>query len=600
MPRDNFSSASEASFRPVYNTEWDSTPPLVMPTLQSNALTEYNGWPQFFGPASVLPGVGPDMVANVRDFHYAQRLNDFDTNAFNATDHPSAMKEVENFNQEVTGYMPSVHPNVTEKLDNTLTTNRASSLLGIDLSGASPGFDGGDSTTNSIANTPSSNIGWTKEQDKCLMSLKAQGLGYSAIQDEMRKEFGWTRNKNMLVKRFAALKKRYKPQIKTRVVRDISKRITPEIIKAVGKELEKVTSSGSSNIAAELEDLVPLRLPEFLERLVADVGVSLHQIVEGCPKPFPLQFFQAMTSTRPTLSSAGCVKPWIQKFTNTPRDAFFDQFVDSHDARFVEIIEGHHESEIKYSEIPLDSGNPKSAPDLSRVFELPLQDGSKSILRLIILPFNTENDNAPPLSWKGFSEHLRMLNLEESFVHTEQMKTPPIWFEVPLQSGLKGCSNTGFIIKPERWDSNLANFSIGPHVAQNRRQPSPSSTTDSQSTCLAPSSCASHPDDWLQGLSDSFGELKTKGDSWRRATSSIRMKISAFRTWSGNNRARSIYLAKRAEAQMQACLNLMAQRDNALNLKKTQVALRDSSDMRAIAWVTLAFLPATFVAYLLL
>lgn len=55
-----------------------------------------------------------------------------------------------------------------------------------------------------------------------------------------------------------------------------------------------------------------------------------------------------------------------------------------------------------------------------------------------------------------------------------------------------------------------------------------------------------------------------------------------------------------AEAQMQACLNLMAQRDSALNLQKTEAALRDSSDMRAIAWVTLAFLPATFVAYFFL
>ena len=40
----------------------------------------------------------------------------------------------------------------------------------------------------------------------------------------------------------------------------------------------------------------------------------------------------------------------------------------------------------------------------------------------------------------------------------------------------------------------------------------------------------------------------------------------------------------------------MSQRDNAMNLKQTEAALRDSSDMRAIAWVTLAFLPATFVA----
>ncbi|KAG4289938.1 hypothetical protein FPRO06_04760 [Fusarium proliferatum] len=92
-----------------------------------------------------------------------------------------------------------------------------------------------------------------------------------------------------------------------------------------------------------------------------------------------------MTSTKATLSSIGCVKPWIRKFTNTPRDAFFDQFADSHDAKFVEIIEGPHESDIKYSEVPLDSNNPKSAPDLSKVFELPQQDGSKGILRLIAL-----------------------------------------------------------------------------------------------------------------------------------------------------------------------------------------------------------------------
>ncbi|KAF4439228.1 hypothetical protein FACUT_4305 [Fusarium acutatum] len=169
--------------------------------------------------------------------------------------------------------------------DDFPSTNQASfepvsSLLGIDANESSPSFDGGGPSAQWIASTPSSNSGWTKEQDKLLMSLKAQGLGYSAIQDEMRKEFGWTRNKNVLVKRFAVLKKRCKPQIKTRIVRDISKKITPEIIKAVGKELEKVTSSGSNSIATELEDLVPLRLPEFLERLVTDVGVSLHQIVE--------------------------------------------------------------------------------------------------------------------------------------------------------------------------------------------------------------------------------------------------------------------------------------------------------------------------------
>ncbi|KAI8710926.1 hypothetical protein NCS52_01521400 [Fusarium sp. LHS14.1] len=101
---------------------------------------------------------------------------------------------------------------------------------------------------------------------------------------------------------------------------------------------------------------------------------------------------------------------------------------------------------------------------------------------------------------------------------------------------------------------------------------------------------------WLLELNIALCEPGTKGELLALSAGSIQMKISAMRTWCNNNRVRSTYLAKRAEAQMQASLNLMAQRDNALNLKSTEAALRDSSDMRAIAWVTLAFLPATFMA----
>ncbi|KAG9503602.1 hypothetical protein J7337_003553 [Fusarium musae] len=270
------------------------------------------------------------------------------------------------------------------------------------------------------------------------------------------------------------------------------------------------------------------------------------------------------------------------------------------------------------------------------------------------------------------------------------MQTPPTWFEVPLQAGLKG-----FVVKPERWDSNLANFSIsavhsptsrvthvvahmlhktdikhlllrlqtlkalawhpllvplilmeqriegtaekltlmrdslysvekrtgthknyrndkyheelnhyayGDKVWERRHEQdvdfeaAPGKITSVASECaMTEAKCQVNESllDWLQGLNDSLDELNTDGSPWERAKSSIGMKISASKTWSANNRTRSIYLAKRAEAQMQA-------RDSALNLKKTEAALRDSSDMRAIAWVTLAFLPATFVAYLFL
>ncbi|KAF5575374.1 hypothetical protein FPCIR_13171 [Fusarium pseudocircinatum] len=276
MPRDDYPSANQAPFALSCSNEWNSAPSLPIPSLQSNALAGSAGWPQFFGPVA---GVDSDMMAEV-DFNYDQRLNGLNLNVLIPTEHPGALGQVADYSQQLGTYVSSVQPNVMETLDDATTTNRVSSLLGIDTNGTSPNVDGGDPTTHSIASAPSGNGGWTKEQDKLLMSLKAQGLGYSAIQDEMRKEFGWTRNKNVMVKRFAVLKKRCKPQIKTRIVRDISKKITPEIIKAVGKELEKVTSSGSNSIATELEDLVPLRLPEFLERLVADVGVSLHQIVE--------------------------------------------------------------------------------------------------------------------------------------------------------------------------------------------------------------------------------------------------------------------------------------------------------------------------------
>ncbi|PNP75018.1 hypothetical protein FNYG_11665 [Fusarium nygamai] len=280
MTRNDYPSANQAPFEPGYSTEWNSIPPVPMPALQSNALAESAAWPQFLDSAAALSGEDPDTMAGVGDFNYAQGFNGLSLNGFIPSEHPGAVDEVADYSQDLASYLSSVHPNVMEKLDNTLITNQASSLLGIDANESSPSFDGGGPSTQPTASTPSSNNGWTKEQDKLLMSLKAQGLGYSAIQDEMRKEFGSTRNKNVLVKRFAVLKKRCKPQIKTRIVRDISKKITPEIIKAVGKELEKVTSSGSNSIATELEDLVPLRLPEFLERLVADVGVSLHQIVE--------------------------------------------------------------------------------------------------------------------------------------------------------------------------------------------------------------------------------------------------------------------------------------------------------------------------------
>ncbi|KAF2180314.1 hypothetical protein K469DRAFT_292132 [Zopfia rhizophila CBS 207.26] len=80
-------------------------------------------------------------------------------------------------------------------------------------------------------------------------------------------------------------------------------------------------------------------------------------------------------------------------------------------------------------------------------------------------------------------------------------------------------------------------------------------------------------------------------------------KIEFMRAWMKDAENRSIYFGKRAEVQVQTCHSLMAQRDNDLNKRTSDASLElsrfskmDSNDMRIIAAVTLAFLPATFMA----
>lgn len=220
MPRDDYPSADQAPFAPGYSTEWNPIPSPPLSALHSNALAESAVWPQFLSPAAASYGEDPDTMAGVGDFNYAQRFNGLNLNGFIPAEHPGAMGPVGDYSQDFATYMSPVHPNVMGKPHSVPITNQASPLLGVDPNRPHTSFDGGDPATQSIASPPSSNNGWTKEQDKLLMSLKAQGLGYSAIQDEMRKQFGCTRNKNVLVKRFAVLKKRCKPQIKTRVSRN--------------------------------------------------------------------------------------------------------------------------------------------------------------------------------------------------------------------------------------------------------------------------------------------------------------------------------------------------------------------------------------------
>ncbi|KIL89196.1 hypothetical protein FAVG1_07590 [Fusarium avenaceum] len=259
--------------------KWD--PILYMrPPPQSNTLEESDGWFTVPDHTTTWFRASQDTVIKVGDMDYRQELLGLNFNSYMAAGpmHPSPISGVGDYDS---GYMPSMNPNIAGGPNHTSATMQASPILSIDDNGGPSSFDQAEPTSQPTPNTLSgSSIAWTKQEEKCLMSLKLQGLSYSDIQEEMRKEFGWARNKNVLGKRFAFLKKRSKPQIKTRIVREVSRKITSDIIKAVGKELEKVTSSDSNNVAAELEDLMHLKFPEFLENLVADVSVSLSQAVD--------------------------------------------------------------------------------------------------------------------------------------------------------------------------------------------------------------------------------------------------------------------------------------------------------------------------------
>jgi hypothetical protein len=211
------SSSNQAPPTSAESTEWDTNPALPIRPLQSNTLEESDGWPPFFDHTAAWSGVNPDMMGKVDDFNYNQGLNGVNFNTFMAAAaamHPSGMSGVGDYDP---GFMVSMNPNVAGGANHTSATNQASPVLGIHAVGGPSSFDQAEPTTQPTQNTPSGNTAWTKQEDKVLLSLKAQGFSYSDIQDEMWKEFGSTKNRNVLCKRFALLKKRCKPQIKTRV-----------------------------------------------------------------------------------------------------------------------------------------------------------------------------------------------------------------------------------------------------------------------------------------------------------------------------------------------------------------------------------------------
>ncbi|KAH0542499.1 hypothetical protein FGG08_003095 [Glutinoglossum americanum] len=110
---------------------------------------------------------------------------------------------------------------------------------------------------------------------------------------------------------------------------------------------------------------------------------------------------------------------------------------------------------------------------------------------------------------------------------------------------------------------------------------------------------------WIEEMDNALplGAAGQRAGPGAQPKAALSGKIAFMRNGLENNRIRSEYLGKRAQVQVQACLSIMSQRDNALNLRisaaavdTSEAAARDSTDMRTIAAVTLAFLPATFAA----
>ncbi|KAF1841945.1 uncharacterized protein K460DRAFT_176120 [Cucurbitaria berberidis CBS 394.84] len=378
-------------------------------------------------------------------------------------------------------------------------------------------------------------------------------------------------------------------------------------------------------------------------------------------------------------------------------DRSMDDFTDIKDVTYIEIT-SHNNTNAVLNEVPppvdigdwFNSGNQTGA-------HRPDQTHPKSLrmLRLLICPMNSDIVPSHPFQSTAFRSLAAVLRLEEDYLQSETLQTPPIAFEVPLED-----SHFGFVMKAPKWDDDATDFSLscvfdsdtmcsgcilriltkedlhvfkrrlsemvefawypyflpmiltemrlqhlpgrmrrirrflyrvekttGTH--QNYRQrlglttvkgKSVSETWNDPDFEAAPGELTSIASDCAyyeshcrtrQNFLAFINSMHEKLVSARAVPSqelAIRMfgqKMQFMKMWATAVENRSAYLGKRAEIQLQMCNSLMSQRDNALNKKTAETSLTisrfsqmDSTNMRTIAAVTLAFLPGTFIATL--
>lgn len=92
-----------------------------------------------------------------------------------------------------------------------------------------------------------------------------------------------------------------------------------------------------------------------------------------------------------------------------------------------------------------------------------------------------------------------------------------------------------------------------------------------------------------------IARMSKKGDIPSFPQSSIQSQLQFYQTWLGSLRHRSLSNEKRLQNEIQLAFNTVAQYDAGISVKIGYAAKSDSAAMRTIAFVTLTFLPPTFI-----